>query len=137
VCHDFEDAVAAGIVSPAELPAIVRQRCGDTRREQLAAFIVAVLDGIAHTGRVGMGPEMADALAAFRAFNYERIYLREASRHQGALVIDVLRALVDHFTPERGVDGAVTYVAGMTDRFAFSTAEKTLGWDPRRLPTLG
>lgn len=137
VCHDFEDAVAAGIVSPAELPAIVRERCGDTRREQLSAFIVAVLDGITHTGRVGMGPEMADALAAFRAFNYDRIYLREASRQQGALVIDVLRALVEHFTPERGVEGAVTYVAGMTDRFAFSTAEKSLGWDPRRLPTLG
>jgi dGTPase len=137
VCHDFEDAVAAGIVSPTELPAIVRERCGDTRREQLSAFIGAVLDGIVHTGRVGMAPEMADALAAFRTFNYERIYLREASRQQGALVIDVLRALVDHFTPERGVEGAVTYVAGMTDRFAFSTAEKSLGWDPRRLPTLG
>ncbi|MEA3019450.1 MAG: dGTPase, partial [Actinomycetota bacterium] len=54
----------------------------------------------------------------------------------GALVIEVLRALVEHFVPERGVEGAVTYVAGMTDRFAFSTAVKHLGWDPGRLPTL-
>jgi dGTPase len=136
VCHDFEDAVSAGIVQPNELPAIVRARCGEARREQLSAFIVAVLDGIVATGRVGMSPEMADALAAFRSFNYERIYLRPASREQGALVTDVLRALVDHFAPERGVDGAVTYVAGMTDRFAFSTAVKSLGWDPQRLPTL-
>jgi dGTPase len=134
VCHDFEDAVSAGIVRTDELPAIVRERCGEQRREQLSAFILAVLDGIVQTGRVGMGPEMADALAAFRAFNYDRIYLREASREQGGLVIDVLRALVDHFTPERGVVGAVTYVAGMTDRFAFGTAVKSLGWDPGRLP---
>ena len=37
---------------------------------------------------------------------------------------------------ERGAEGAVTYVAGMTDRFAFSAAVKHLGWDPSRLPTL-
>ena len=135
VCHDFEDACAAGIVSQADLPAIVVERCGRARREQLSAFILAVVDAITTTGRIGMHRDMADALAAFRAFNYERIYLREASRVQGALVVDVLRALVDHFAPERGVHGAVTYVAGMTDRFAFSTAVKSLGWDPARLPT--
>jgi dGTPase len=134
VCHDFEDAVSAGIVQPSQLPEVVRELCGTARREQLSAFILAVLDGIATTGRVGMAPGMADALAAFRAFNYERIYLRPASREQGGLVVDVLRALVDHFTPERGVEDAVTYVAGMTDRFAFSTAVKSLGWDPGRLP---
>jgi dGTPase len=134
VCHDFEDAVSAGIVDPAQLPEAVREHCGVTRREQLATFIAAVITTIARTGRVGMDVTSADALAAFRAFNYERIYLRPASREQGALVIDVLRALVDHFRPERGVDGAVTYVAGMTDRFAFGIAVKSLGWDPRRLP---
>jgi dGTPase len=96
-----------------------------------------VLDGIVATGRVGMAPPMADALAAFRAFNYEHIYLRPASRQQGVLVVDVLRALVEHFVPERGTEGAVAYVAGMTDRFAFATAVKSLGWDPGRLPTLG
>src|SRR5688572_4188207 len=115
VCHDFEDAVRAGIVSPDDLPRIVVERCGRARREQLSAFILAVVDAIATTGRIGMHRDMAEALAAFRAFNYERVYLREASRAQGALVIDVLQALVEHFTPERGVQGAVTYVAGMTD----------------------
>ena len=28
----------------------------------------------------------------------------------------------------------VTYVAGMTDRFAFETAAELLGWDADRLP---
>jgi dGTPase len=136
VCHDFEDAASAGIVTAAQLPDVVRTRCGPTRREQLSTFIHAVHDAVRNTGRIGMAPDIADALAAFRAFNYERIYLREASREQGALVVDVLQALVEHFTPERGATGAVTYVAGMTDRFAFNTAVKHLGWDPARLPTL-
>jgi dGTPase len=89
----------------------------------------------------------ADALAAFRAFNYERIYLREASLAQGVAVVDVLRALVEHFAANPGlvpvtagspqgdpVFDAVRYVAGMTDRYAFRMASEQLGWPDDRLP---
>jgi dGTPase len=148
VCHDFEDAVRAGIVTPAALPPEVRERCGDTRHEQLGAFISAMVDAIRASGRVGMGEEMAAALAAFRACNYERIYLRPASVTQGRAVVALLRALVEyyadrpHLVPDvtgdaacgsdEAVRAAVTYVGGMTDRFAVQQALAHLGWD--RLP---
>ena len=32
------------------------------------------------------------------------------------------------------VHAAVAYVAGMTDRYAFSQAVALLGWDPDKLP---
>ncbi|MFM7950245.1 MAG: HD domain-containing protein, partial [Acidimicrobiaceae bacterium] len=35
VCHDFEDAVAAGVVSPEQLPELVRTVCGTRRDDQL------------------------------------------------------------------------------------------------------
>src|SRR5688500_1760275 len=47
VCHDFEDAVAAGIVSVEMLPADVRDRCGVRRAQQLGAFISAMIDAAA------------------------------------------------------------------------------------------
>ena len=158
VCHDFEDAERAGIVTAAMLPELVRERCGDRRSRQLGAFIGAVVDGVVATGEVGMTEPMADALAAFRAFNYERIYMRPASVAQGESVSKVLRALVEFYAdrpnamPEGEVAGAghllegsvagsgqalreaVTYVAGMTDRFAFAQAVSHLGWDPAALP---
>jgi hypothetical protein len=34
------------------------------------------------------------------------------------------------------VRAAVTYVAGMTDRFAFRQAVALLGWDPDKLPVV-
>jgi dGTPase len=152
VCHDWEDAVLAGIVAPSGLPAIVRERCGERRSSQLGAFVDAMVDTILTTGRIGMAEPMAEALAAFRAGNYEHVYLREASVAQGAAVIAVLRALVDHYADrpntipavqETGglsagepdaVRAAVTNVAGMTDRFAFRQAVAVLGWDPDKLP---
>jgi dGTPase len=152
VCHDWEDAVSAGIVTPDELPEEVRRRCGTRRSSQLGAFVDAVVDAVTTTGRVGMDEETADALAAFRRCNYERIYLRPASLAQGAAVIAVLRALVEHFADQPGripdvgrgggvasgcpeaLRAAVEYVAGMTDRYAMACATAELGWDPARLP---
>jgi dGTPase len=155
VCHDWEDAVLAGIVAPQQLPDTVRARCGETRGAQLGAFIAGVVSATLRTGQVGMEEEEAEALAAFRACNYERIYLRQASLRQGEAVVAVLRALVEHFadrphliaddgSPHHSPDvvagsddavrAAVAYVAGMTDRFAFRQAVALLDWDVAKLP---
>jgi dGTPase len=143
VCHDFEDAVSAGVVAGSQLPEVVIERCGTARREQLASFILAMIDATASTGVVGMPAEQAEALAAFRAFNYEHIYLRPESREQGEQVIWMLRALVEHLVerpdrlPAAGDDplrSAVGYVGGMTDRFAMRCAVDWLGWRVDRLP---
>jgi len=149
LCHDFEDAVLAGVVRPDELPAIVAERCGTDRRRQLHALIEAVVRTTAATGMVGVDPDTAEALAAFRSFNYERIYLREESRRQARVVERLLRALVDFYREDlarlvaegRDLDDgtdvdleAVSFVGGMTDRFAHERAVAHLGWDPADLP---
>ncbi len=143
VCHDFEDAVAAGIVTPDDLPDVVRGRCGDHRSGQLGTFIRAMISATEETGRIGMAPDVAEVLAAFRDFNYRQVYMRPESVAQASAVIDLLRALVDHYVSEPGAlpDGpgdpvhtAVGYVAGMTDRFACRQAMTLLGWDADRLP---
>ena len=145
VCHDFEDAVSCGVVTPDVLPSMVRERCGTRRSQQLGAFIGSMIATTLATGRVGMDEDLAEALAAFRSCNYERIYLRPSSVDQGHAVVAVLRALVEHYAahpgelPDRGegddpVRDAVAYVAGMTDRFAFARAVEVLGWEPSALP---
>jgi dGTPase len=149
VCHDFEDAFATGVVDAAELPRSVREICGTRRSQQIATFIRGIVSATARTGRVGMDADIADALAAFRAFNYEQIYLRPASVNQARAVIDVLRGLVDHFLTRPDdlpadhramaeqttlVRAAVTYVGGMTDRFACQQALMLLDWPLDKLP---
>lgn len=161
VCHDFEDAVAAGIITAEMLPASVAERCGRDRSTQLGTFVRAMIDGTLTTGRVGMHADFAEALAEFRRFNYEHVYLRPASRLQADTVISLLRALVEHYADrphaiplptaravlggdadvtmvdagsEQAVTAAVAYVAGMTDRFACHQGLAQLGWDRDELP---
>ena len=159
VCHDFEDAVAAGIVTASMLPAAVAQLCGTTRSRQLGSFVHAMIEATVRTGRIGMVDDHAGALAAFRSFIYEHVYLRPASRVQAVAVIGLLQALVEHYAdrpnllvppldeyaPVSRTDGlvagspeamheAVRYVSGMTDRYACRQGMALLGWGAERLP---
>jgi dGTPase len=149
VCHDFEDAVAAGVIGIDVLPPLVAARCGIDRSQQLGTFIRAMVAAAAATGRVGMTEPEAEALAAFRRFNYDEVYMRPDSVAQADAVIVLLRALVDHYghhptllpdgapaepdSPE-AIAAAVAYVAGMTDRYACRQAVTLLDWDEARLP---
>ncbi|HEY5112223.1 MAG TPA: HD domain-containing protein [Acidimicrobiales bacterium] len=153
VCHDFEDAVSAGIVGVEELPPVVRERCGVLRRAQLGTFIKTVIRTVNTTGVIGMDASHAEALAAFRTFNYETIYLRGASRQQATSVVEMLRALVEFYgehpelipdvaergdeidSAEEALHNAVAYVAGMTDRYACECAIDQLRWPASRLPS--
>ncbi|MEZ5320708.1 MAG: HD domain-containing protein [Microthrixaceae bacterium] len=175
VCHDFEDAVLAGIVTPDMLPDLVTDACGTARGAQLSTFIDAMVDTIGAHGEVAMDAPTAEVLAEFRRFNYEHIYMRPASVRQSEAVIAMLRALVEFFAdrpnsmpietgiidpgsstsaagpalrsiaptgsrPPRQAGGAaavraaVTYVAGMTDRYAVRSAVTHLGWDRHAIP---
>jgi dGTPase len=154
VCHDFEDACRAGILTPDDLPVDVTDVVGTRRSAQIGAFVLAVLDGIERTGRVAMTEPAAGALVAFRQFNFERIYLRPASVRQAEKVIGLLRGLVDCYVdvPSRlplGATGAhadlvpgsaeaaavaVRYVSGMTDRFALAQGVELLGLQLESLP---
>jgi dGTPase len=100
-----------------------------------------------------MTDRLAEALTEFRRFNYDQIYMRAESLAQSATVIQILRALVEHHgsqpdqlpalqakdtAPEpdsaEALAQAVTYVGGMTDRYAFSQAQQLLGWNSSDLP---
>ncbi len=146
--HDLEDAISAGIVHWHELPSIVIERCGKSRNELLNSFVRDVIETSQRTERVSMSGEIAEALAALRSFNYERIYTSAASLDQGGKVTRLLGALVEHFidhpqliesaTSEPGskeaVLTAVNYVGGMTDRYACLRAVDLLSWPEHELP---
>jgi len=151
LCHDFEDAVNAGVVRVDQLPESVSELCGTSRRTQLAAFIGSMITTTNQTGTIGMASEAAASLADFRRFNYDNIYLRPESQSQAEKVVAVLRGLVSYLLdhPERlparlfdeSLDrelsvsrASVAWVAGMTDRYAFTFAKEWLGMGPEILP---
>lgn len=153
VCHDWDDALRAFVVEDGTLPEIVAAKAGTTQQEQLAYFTRELITASACHGTVCMEQSAAEVLDVFRANNFERIYLRPASLEQAEKVVRLLTSLVEFLTehpanipdvftgmlafPESLEDAAhiaVAYVASMTDRYAFTTAQDLLGLPDSALP---
>ncbi|NNN21217.1 MAG: HD domain-containing protein [Acidimicrobiales bacterium] len=152
VCHDFEDAHLSGIVKVADLPKEVSKFAGKTKTQQLDTFIRSIIESTYTTGQITMDLDTAEILNIFRAFNYEHIYMRKESIEQNNAVIRLLRSLVEYFEkhPDKcgyfhkedehisleddPLSNAVSFVAGMTDRFACNIAREVLNWTEHDLP---
>lgn len=154
VCHDFADAILAGIVTNDDLPTLVRQHAGERHSDQIGFFVAKLAATIETHGVVALDEEAAAVLDSFRTMNFERIYLRPASMDQAKRSVRLLRALCEHYIdmpgqipdvangyePHPGRDEvaaaelAVRYVSGMTDRYALTLGVELLGLSPSDLP---
>jgi dGTPase len=129
--HDIDDAVRAGVLDPAELPADAIGALGDTGARRIDALVHDLVEHSAAAGEIVQGDEVGGAMTRLRKFMFERVYLGEAARREGERIETVLRTLFAHYAaaPPPGVDGAsepervVDYLAGMTDRFCIREFE--------------
>ncbi|MEI2640078.1 MAG: HD domain-containing protein [Microthrixaceae bacterium] len=154
---DLDDAIHARLVSIDDLPSAVTRLLGGRQSQQINTLVTALIQCTEANGVVGLDADHAEALAALRSFNYERVYSRAESQAQAESVTAVLHALVEFFIentallpdgylPEGCLDAtnrpprqvrataAVAYVSGMTDRFAFGSAVELIDWPTEKLP---
>ena len=135
--HDVADALRAGVLSYHDIPTRALITFGATSREWIGSLATSVIDASYRAGRVEMGEEHLGAMSELRDFMFERVYLSPESESQKQKAITVIQDLVGYFAqapaevPDSatapgadGLDRAVDYVAGMTDRFALHTHDR-------------
>jgi dGTPase len=118
--HDIDDAVRAGNLNPAELPAEPIEELGDTGSRRIDTLVHDVVENSARAGDIVQSEEIGEAMLALRSFMFERVY--HAQDHAPARA--AVRRIFDDLVERRGMDfeSATDYLAGMTDRFALSYA---------------
>jgi dGTPase len=134
--HDIDDAIRAGVLSPADLPPDPIAVLGDTGSARIDALVHDLVEHSLPAGDIVQGGGAGAAMDALRTFMFENVYLRDSVRREHAKIERVIRALFDHFAddPQRLPDGGgapgaseqqrvTDYIAGMTDRFAISAFE--------------
>jgi dGTPase len=141
--HDVDDAIRAGVLAPADLPAEPLSVLGQTyvtRIDTLVSDLVAHSDG----PEIKLSDETFVALDVLREFLFERVYLRDEARSEQDKAIGLVRSLFAYYLdhpdqlpeeydrapgdlPTRVAD----HIAGMTDRYALRTYEELFlpqGW---------
>ena len=132
VNHDLDDSIRAGILTEEDVPARVRENCGDKNSRRINAFIS---DLIANSGggQLKMSDEMQETFNIFHAFMFSDVYTNPVAKSEDNKVKGILSGLYTYYTSHpdalpddfRGViehDGieraACDYISGMTDGYA-------------------
>ncbi|HVW18672.1 MAG TPA: deoxyguanosinetriphosphate triphosphohydrolase [Solirubrobacteraceae bacterium] len=135
--HDIDDAVRAGVLHAAELPADAIAVLGPTGSARIDRLVHDMVEHSAAAGRIVQGEEVGQAMDALRAFMFERVYLGERQRGEHEKVHNVVRTLFEHWVerpellpdgggaPDADVAQRVTdWLAGMTDRYCLRAYEE-------------
>ena len=130
--HDLDDAERAGILSPGDEPAIVRERIGERTSRRINAIVTDVIETSRGQDVILMSSDMTDAVQVFTDFMYSEVYKNPVAKGEESKVGDILLKIWNYYVnhsdamPEEyraiaeadGLERAVTdYVSGMTDKY--------------------
>ena len=129
--HDIDDALRAGVLDEAALPAHAIAVLGDSGSARIDALVHDLVEHSEAAGDIVQGAEAGAVMAALREFMFEHVYLGPAARQEHSRIERVIRTLFDHYASDAtllpdgsGAPGAghaqrvTDYLAGMTDRYA-------------------
>jgi dGTPase len=125
--HDIDDAIRAGVLHAADLPAAEIELLGETGSDRIETLVDDLLERSQPAGDIVQGEEVGGAMDRLRGFMFERVYLGPTAQREKPRIERMLRALFEHYAenpPPPVVEGAsepervIDYLAGMTDRYA-------------------
>lgn len=129
--HDALDAIRAGVLDPADIPAAVTDGFGAPGSAWIDRMITAVVEASVDAGEVTMAPDELQVMHDLRKFMFQHVYLRDEAEAQRQKAIKVIVDLVEHFAAhpdeipgdyvladDDPVQQAVDHVAGMSDSWA-------------------
>ena len=150
--HDIGDALRAGILRESDLPEEVNKVLGTSHSQRINTLVTDTVHASwAASGtqellgegppKITMSPEIRQAMMLLREFMFEEVYLPLGRSAQSEAAREVVQTLFGHFlkNPEeipppyfgqsQGADndpeqGAVDFLAGMTDHYAIRQAER-------------
>jgi len=134
--HDIDDAIRAGVLREADIPAGLRNILGKSKSARVNTLVLSAVHNSAES--ISLSPDIAAAFEALHSFMFAQVYTNPLCKSEEAKAIDMITWLYQYFASraeklpedyqqickEEGPERAsVDYIAGMTDRFAVNTFE--------------
>lgn len=138
VNHDIDDAIRAGILKEADLPASTHEVLGPDHSARIEALVLDMVQTSAACDDIRMSDRVWDAMMELRSFLFKAVYtapvvLAETEK-AGRLIEAMFDYYVDHLDeiPSEYRDisegdpltAVCDYIAGMTDRYATATYQR-------------
>jgi len=138
LCHDYDDALRAGILQKGELPSSIRKVLGDHPSQMIATMVIDMIEASMDKPEIAQSPHVAAAMQEFREFMFDRVYKNPVLVEERRKGKHIVRALYGYFMeridalPKEYLEWAqgdrqravVDYISGLTDQYAIYLFKK-------------
>ncbi|MCD6360194.1 MAG: deoxyguanosinetriphosphate triphosphohydrolase [Armatimonadetes bacterium] len=134
LCHDLDDCLRSGLLSPRDLPGSTARVLGDRHSDRVGTMVEDVISHSVDRPQLAMSDDVMAAMDELKDFLFEHIYLGPPLKRAREQVFGVIDGLFDLYMtndeayaehigsvpgfPQMRVRAVTDYIAGMTDRFA-------------------
>jgi dGTPase len=139
--HDIDDAIRGGVISGADIPVSCLGRLGDSHSKRINTMVSDVIWETLRVGgnRLSVTDDVLSATVQLRSFLWKWVYENDSVHREFFKATKILKDLYQHFIEHpddflRLLERETLYdalercicdfLAGMTDRYAFSLYEK-------------
>jgi dGTPase len=123
--HDIDDAIRHGILAVGDLPAAEIELLGADGPARIDTLVHDLIESSEAAGSIVQSDEIGAAMLSLRAFMFERVYLGPQVLPEHERAHDVIERIFAHLTREHSdPDAVIDFIAGMTDRYALTYAER-------------
>ena len=118
--HDIDDAIRYGLLDEADLPREEIEILGPSGSKRIDMLVHDLVESSSAAGDIAQSDDVGRAMLSLRAFMFEHVYLGPETKPEHERARATIRKIYEH-------GDSVDFIAGMTDRFALSYAERLPG----------
>ena len=97
--HDLDDAIRAGILTDGEVPARIREECGERNSERINYFVTDLIES-STDGVLRLSERAQAAFDFFHGYMFSDIYTNPIAKSEEGKVEGVLSVLYDYYTAD-------------------------------------
>lgn len=138
LCHDYDDALRAGLLTQSDLPEAVQRTLGVKPSDMIATMVIDMIEASRGFNHIKQTDEIKGAMQEFRQFMFARVYNSAALREERQKGQYIVQALFEYYSqdisklPENFLvwanrnetQAVVDYISGLTDNYAIDLFEK-------------
>ena len=85
--HDIDDAMRAGILTEADIPAQIAEILGHSHSQRINTLVENMIENTLLTGTLGMQPDVAQAMDQLRTFMFARVYTNPVAKGEESKIL--------------------------------------------------
>lgn len=135
LCHDYDDALRAGILGTEDMPGEVKEIIGSNPSQMITAMVSDIIQASESREKICQSEGVAQAMQVFREFMFDKVYFSGSLEEERRKGRHILKILFDYYltNPEAippeylewtqgDIQKAITdYISGLTDNYAIRT----------------